>query len=233
MHNLSERLQAVADMVLAGEPVADIGSDHAYLPIFLVKNGSVPWAVAGELGDGPYERAQQAVSQCVLQESINVRQGDGLQVLEFAEVSTVILAGLGGESIVDILDHNWQKSNSFKRFVFQPMSRAGVLRKTLADRGWPILDEKLIMENEHYYLIIKSEPGFQPYKLDELEAEIGPQILKANDSINRGYIASYVEKYGRVYRNLNCSPQPENRALAQEYLEWKQRLEVLLDESHG
>ncbi len=233
MHNLSDRLQAAAEMIIAGEPVADIGSDHAYLPIFLVKNGIVPWAVAGELGDGPYERALQAVSQCVLQESINVRQGDGLQVLGYAEVSTVILAGLGGESIVDILDHNWQKSNSFKRFVFQPMSRAGVLRKTLADRGWPILDEKLIVENEHYYLIINSEPGFQPYQLDDLEAEIGPQIMKANDSIKRGFIASYVEKYEKVYCSLNCSPQPENGVLAQKYLAWKRRLELILDASHG
>ena len=233
MYNLSDRLQAVADLVITGEPVADIGSDHAYLPIYLVRNGMVPWAVAGELGDGPYERAHQALCQSGMQERIKLRQGDGLQVLELGEVSTVIVAGLGGESIADILEHNWQKSNSFKRFILQPMSRAGVLRKTLAAKGWPILDEILIRENEHYYAIILSQPGDQPYELDELEAEIGLQILKANDSKKRGFIASYAEKYEKAYRSLSCSPQPENRVLAQEYLERKQRLEMILDASQG
>lgn len=233
MLNLSERLRAVANLVISGEPVADIGSDHAYLPIFLVKNGIVPWAVAGELGDGPYEHALQSVNQFDLQARIKPRQGDGLQVLKLAEVSTVIIAGMGGESIAAILSCNWPKSNSFKRFIFQPMSRAEVLRKTLADRGWPIIDEILIIENEHYYLIIISEPGFKPYKLNELETEIGPQILQANDSIKRGFIASYAEKYGRVYHSLNNSSQPENRILAQAYLEKKKQLEVLLNANHG
>lgn len=233
MHKLSERLQAVADLVQVGEPAADIGSDHAFLPIFLVQNDIVPWAIAGELGDGPYDRALQAVKQCGLQGQILLRQGDGLQVLALAEVSTVILAGLGGESITAILDYDWQKSISFKRYIFQPMSRAGVLRKTLAEKGWPILHETLIMENEHYYPIIISEPGFQPYLLDELEAEIGPQNLLANNQIKRGFIASYVEKYGKVYNRLNCSSQPENLALAQEYLARQKRLEVLLRASYS
>lgn len=233
MPNLSDRLQAVADLIITGEPVADIGSDHAYLPIFLVQNGMAPWAIAGELGDGPYERALQAISQSGMQGRIELRQGDGLQVLELAEVSTVIIAGLGGESIAAILDHDWQRSNSFKRFILQPMSRAGVLRKVLAAKGWPILDEILIRENEHYYAIILSEPGEQPYPLDELEAEIGPQILKANDSIKRGFITSYAEKYEKAYRSLSVSSQPGNRDLAQEYLERKQRLEMILDASHS
>lgn len=233
MYNLSERLQAIADMVIVGEPVADIGSDHAYLPVFLVENGIVPWAIASELGDGPFERALQSVSRSAMQERIKLRQGDGLQVLARAEVSTVIAAGLGGDSIVAILDYDWQKSNSFKRFILQPMSRAGVVRKKLAGKGWPIIEEKLVMENEQYFPIIISQPGFQPYPLDELEAEIGPQILQANDSIKRGFIANYVEKYEKLYSSLSCSLQPENSVLAQEYLEMKQRLEVILNASHG
>ncbi len=233
MYNLSDRLQAIADMVIAGEPVADIGSDHAYLPLFLVENNVVPWAIAGELGDGPYKRALQALSRSAMQERIELRQGDGLQVLAFAEVSTVIIAGLGGDSIAAILEYDWQKSGSFKRFILQPMSRAGVLRKCLADRGWPIAEEKLVMENEQYFPIIISQPGSQPYQLDELEAEIGPQILQSNDKIKRGLIVSYVEKYGKVYRNLIRSTQPENHVLAQKYLEMIQRLEVILDASHG
>lgn len=232
MPKLSERLQAVADRVKHGEPAADIGSDHAYLPIYLLEQGMVPWAIAGELGDGPYERALQAVKQSNLQEKIYLRQGDGLQVLAAAEVSTVIIAGLGGESIVSILAYDWQKACSFKHFIFQPMSRAGILRKTLAEKGWPILDESLIIENDHYYPIVLSRPGFQPYYLDELQAEIGPQILQADSRAKRGFIASYVEKYGKVYNRLKLSQQPDNIALAQNYLDWKRRLEVLLDASH-
>lgn len=233
MNSLSERLRSIAELVIKGEPAADIGSDHAFLPIYLVSNGIVPWAVAGELGDGPYSRALQAIIQAGLTDRVQARQGDGLQVLASAEVSTIVLAGLGGDSITAILAYDWQKAESFKRFVFQPMSKAGVLRKTLAEQGWSILDEKLIRENEHYYPIILSKPGAESYQLNTLEIEIGPKILLANDRIKRGFIASYVEKYGKVYRNLNNSEKPENKIMAQEYLARKLRLEVLLDASQS
>lgn len=229
MHNLSERLLRIAEQVMKGEPAADIGSDHAFLPIYLIRNDMVPWAVAGELGDGPYERALQAIKQAGLTARIQARQGDGLQVLGNAEVSTVILAGLGGDSIAAILAHDWPKAESYKRFIFQPMSKAGVLRKVLAEKGWPILDETIIRENEHDYPIILSQPGNEIYLLDELEAEIGPKILLANDSMKRGFISSYVEKYWKVYSGLNHSVKPENKALAKEYLARIRRLEVLLD----
>lgn len=233
MNNLSERLHCIAGLVERGEPIADIGSDHAFLPIYLVSMGMVPWAVAGELGDGPYNRALQAIKQADLLDRIQARQGDGLQVLAYAEVSTIILAGLGGDNIAAILAHDWLKAASYKRFIFQPMSKAGVLRKVLAEKGWPILDEKLVRENEHYYPIIQSEPGSEIYQLDELEMEIGPKILLANDDIKKGFISSYVEKYGKVYSNLNSSVKPANKVLAQEYLARKHRLEVLLDASQS
>lgn len=233
MYYLSQRLQAVADLVKVGESMADIGSDHAYLPIFLVGNGLVPWAIASELGDGPYEHTLEAVRCCALQDRIEVRQGDGLQTIGISEVATVVMAGMGGDSIVAILANDWSKASSYKQFIFQPMSRASILRRTLADRGWPIVDEKLLLDNNRYVLIIVSQPGNISYSLDPLEIEIGPEILKADNSLKRGYLLKYVEKYTKVYTNIINSTQAEQRLLANTYRDKLERLELILNASQS
>jgi tRNA (adenine22-N1)-methyltransferase len=233
MDYLSQRLQAVADLIKVGESMADIGSDHAYLPIYLVGKGLIPWAIASELGDGPYERTLDAVRLSALQDYIEVRQGDGLQTIGINEVATVVIAGLGGDSIVTILANDWAKASSYKQFVFQPMSRASVLRKTLADRGWPIVDEKLLWDNNRYVLIIVSQPGNQPYSLDPLEIEIGPEILRADNSLKRGYLFKFVGKYSKVYEQLKNSPQVDQQLLATSYRDKLERLELILNASQS
>ncbi|HPT70636.1 MAG TPA: tRNA (adenine(22)-N(1))-methyltransferase TrmK, partial [Syntrophomonas sp.] len=174
-----------------------------------------------------------AVRNCNLQDHIEVRQGDGLQTLTEGETATIVIAGLGGETIAAILAYDWEKAASYRKYIFQPMTKASVLRRTLADRGWPILQEKLLRDNDHYVVIIVSQPGSTPYCLDELEAEIGREALKADDQIKREYLFKFMEKYTKIYESLKNSTRQDNQLLASSCRDKLERLELILDASHG
>lgn len=232
MEQLSPRLQAIASLVIPGKSMADIGSDHAQLPLYLIENDLVPYAVAGELGDGPYRRALAAARSHRLGDRIEVRQGDGIQPLAVGETATVVIAGLGGESIAEILAYDWCKSESFEKFILQPMTRPAVLRRTLAQRGWPILEEKLLLDRDRFVVIIVSQPGSTPYSLDSLEAEIGGEALKADDTVKREYLYQFAEKYTKIYASLNYANRRDTQQLAVACREKLERLERILNGSY-
>jgi len=209
----------VADMIQAGQTVADIGADHAQLAIYLAEHNIAPSIIIGELSDGPYTRACRAVKGSTAGHRIEVRQGNGLQILSKGEVNCVVLAGMGGDTIIDILAYDWDKAASFQSYVFQPMSKAEVLRQRLASRGWIIEDERLVEEHGRIYLIVTCHPGNCPYHLNGLELELGPVILKADSEIKRQYIARYLQKCRQIYMELQQSPLHRNRILANIYRE--------------
>lgn len=227
------RLKAVADMLIKNEPAADIGADHAWLSIYLIKNKLAPKVIIGELGDGPLSRAAQAVEQSGLQGRIELRQGDGLQVLKAGEVASVALAGMGGDTLVEILAYDWDKTRSFKRLVFQPMTRSGVLRRALAAQGWRIIDERVLQENGRFFVVIAGEPGNSPYELDDLEIDIGPFILKADNNIKKQYMKYCLQKYHKIFKQLSCFKSGQNQNLLFAYQYKIKRLEAILSAEQG
>jgi tRNA (adenine22-N1)-methyltransferase len=231
MNDTFKRLATIADMVIKGEKVADIGADHALLPIYLIENQIAPQVIIGELGDGPYLRAWNAVQASSVHKSIELRQGDGLQVLHHGEAKSVVLAGMGGDTMVEILAHDWNKAASFRRFVFQPMSKAQVLRQRLASRGWIIEDERLGSENGRFFQVIAVRPANCPYILTDLEMEIGVAALRVDDELKREFIQVHLQKYQRIYQDLMGSPLHRNRLLAENYKGKIERLEEILGAS--
>ena len=227
---ITDRLLAISKMIIVGQTAADIGSDHVRLPIYLVENGIVPGVIATELADGPFLRAQEAIINSSCKDVIELRQGDGLQALQKGEAATVIIAGMGGDTICSILSHDWDKAASFRRFVFQPMSRAYRLRVALAEQGWPILDEMLVTENKRIFAIICSTPGKTPYRLSRLELDIGPIILLARDSeVGKLYLGQWMAKYKAICQSLSQSNTWENRSLILDYEQRITALEVIID----
>ncbi|MCX5780384.1 MAG: class I SAM-dependent methyltransferase [Firmicutes bacterium] len=221
------RLKAVANMVIKGAKVADIGADHAQLSVYLIEQQISPRVIIGELGDGPFARSCQAIEACGLQNSIELRQGSGLQVLDSGEVSTVVLAGMGGDTMVEILADDWDKAASFLRFVFQPMSKAEVLRRRLASRGWIISEERLVAENGRVYLVMSIRPAHCPYHLTDLEFALGPKILKADNDIKKHYIQAGVQNYQQIEQQLRQSPLRRHQVEAQDYQDKIRRLEEI------
>ncbi len=233
MTTLSRRLEILANLVEPGRTVADIGSDHAALALYLAENNISPRVIVSELGDGPYNRASQAVEYSQFRSRISLRQGNGLQVLLPGEVDIIVLAGMGGDTIVEILSHDWPKSASYNRYLFQPMSKSSVLRQTLAEQGWLIEDEKLVKDNHRIFTVIAARPLQHSYQLTDLEQEIGPVILRTNDNLKREYLRQKLIKWRRIYDTMMAAGQPYLISLAEVYRDRIIQVEEILNGSDG
>ncbi|OMF34204.1 tRNA (adenine-N(1))-methyltransferase [Paenibacillus sp. FSL H8-0548] len=156
MLKLSKRLQLIADYVTAGSRVADIGSDHAMLPVYLLQSGKSPSAIAGELNRGPYEAAKKQGADAGLSAQLTVRQGDGLNVLQIGEADTVTIAGMGGSLMSDILEagHALNKLEGVKELVLQPNVGEEIVREWLLKHDWFLAGETIIEEDGKIYEIM-------------------------------------------------------------------------------
>lgn len=215
-------------MLEPGTPAADIGADHALLAIYLAEQQIAPRVIATELGDGPYRRLVKAVDASPYANLIEVRQGDGLQPLREGEVANVIVAGMGGETIAEILSHDWVKAGSFSCFVLQPMSRPGALRGVLANQGWEIREERLVWQNQRFFSIMKAVPGNHPYRLTPLEMEAGPILLRQADPLAQAYRWQLRKKYQQLRDSLLLGKTLPTNGLLTEVEEKLKELEVYL-----
>ncbi|EGL19932.1 MULTISPECIES: tRNA (adenine(22)-N(1))-methyltransferase TrmK [unclassified Paenibacillus] len=154
MVKLSQRLLEIAKKVPQGAKLADIGSDHALLPTFLVQQGTVPSAVAGEVNRGPAEAAQRQVRDANLSGQIEVRLGDGLSVLRPGEVDAVTIAGMGGALIASILDAGEDNLAGVTTLILQPNVGEDIVRKWLRSHGWHLADETILEEDGKIYEIL-------------------------------------------------------------------------------
>ena len=156
MH-LDKRLQAVAALVPKGSRFADIGTDHAYLPVWLVEQGVIVSAVAGDIATGPCQAARTTVAMHGAADKIAVRQGSGLAVLVPGEVDCIAICGMGGSTIISILEADKATAQAAQRLVLQPMAGAAALRRYLVEQGWRLVAEDLVDDPPHFYEIICAE----------------------------------------------------------------------------
>ncbi|WP_305886488.1 tRNA (adenine(22)-N(1))-methyltransferase TrmK [Pseudomonas sp. Irchel 3H3] len=178
-HTLSMRLERVAAHVPAGARLADIGSDHGYLPVALMRRGAITAAVAGELAATPFHSAQRTVRDNGLQACISVRLANGLAALEAAdEISALTICGMGGETIRDILERGKTRLSGQERLILQPNGGEQPLRQWLMDNGYSILCEEVLRENRFDYEIIVAErTGPVSYSPEQLY--FGPLQMQA------------------------------------------------------
>ncbi|WP_459499408.1 tRNA (adenine(22)-N(1))-methyltransferase [Bacillus sp. C1] len=195
---LSKRLEEVVREIPVGSTVADIGSDHAYLPCYTIINGIATKAVAGEVVDGPFRSAQATVAESGLQEKVDVRKGNGLAVITPGEVDVITIAGMGGALIRDILEDGKEKLNGVTRLILQPNIAAHHIREWFIKNGWELIHEKIIKEDGKIYEILVGEKGdpLTPYH-DDKQAElfIGPFLMKEKS-------AAFIEKWENELKNF-------------------------------
>lgn len=175
---LSPRLQAVADLVPQGAVLADIGTDHGYLPAALLQQGRITRAIAGDYNRGPYLSACQLAAEQGLEERMSVRLGNGLSVLQPGEADTVSICGMGGQLMLEILAAAPEVLAQVRRLILQPQRHNDRLRNWLAEHDWRIVEERLVEDNGHIFEIIAAERG--EMQLSRAEAEFGPLLLAAN-----------------------------------------------------
>lgn len=173
------RLERVAAQVPAGARLADIGSDHGYLPVALLRRGVIDAAVAGEVAPTPFHAALRSVRDSGLEQRISVRLANGLAAIEPADgITAISLCGMGGETIRDILDRGQARLSGQERLILQPNGGEQPLRQWLMDHGYRIVAEEVLHENRFDYEIIVAEPtGPVSYSAEELY--FGPLQLQA------------------------------------------------------
>lgn len=168
MIQLDKRLSAVAALVRHGSRLADIGTDHAYLPVYLVQTGHCPSAIASDIGAGPLEAARHTVTAAALESKIALRLGDGLSTVAAAEVDDIAIAGMGGETIAAILETAPFVRDDRLRLILQPMTRAEDLRRWLLNNGFTVREEHLVRDKRHLYPVLAAEYTAAPPPQDEL-----------------------------------------------------------------
>ncbi|WP_434511421.1 tRNA (adenine(22)-N(1))-methyltransferase [Desulfitobacterium sp. AusDCA] len=174
--DLGPRLLLVASFVPDQAKLGDIGTDHAYLPIFLWENKKIAQAIAVDVHEGPYQSAQAAIHSRGLDQWIDVRLGDGLKPIQPGEVEALTLAGMGGNTMLDIFSASPDVLAQVGTLVLQPQGAEGKVRKSLLDSGWLLQDEQLIAEEGRIYGVIVFS-RFEGKRLKEL-SELKDQWLK-------------------------------------------------------
>ncbi len=184
---LSNRLRMIADKIPSGSRLADIGSDHALLPVYLAENGRITYAIAGEINDGPWEAADKQIGQAGLRGIIEARKGDGLDVIAPGEVDVISIAGMGGSLIVQILsqgrnrEQHLNKFLSVKRLVLQPNVGEDQVRRWLVDNQWVLIYEDILEEDHQTYEILTADK------------------LPDSETINKSLYSSYSTACGFIF----------------------------------
>lgn len=180
---LGPRLAAIAELVLAGQPLADIGTDHGRLPTALVLAGRVPWAVACDRSLAPLARARVTVERAGAADRVQLRLGEGLAPLAAGEVATVVIAGMGAPTMLAILAADHERTRSLTRLILQPNFGHEQLRRGLSDVGLALVEERLVVERGRFHGILVAETGAAGVQLDELQCLVGPHLLRRGGAL--------------------------------------------------
>lgn len=211
MIKLSQRLQAIADLVPDGARVADIGTDHGFLPCYLVQQCQVEQAIACDVNDQPLALAQKNVEDYQLTDRVTTRLGNGLTVLEPGEVSVVTIAGMGGSLMLEILEAAPAVVDRLQRIILQPNVGAEAVRIWAEKNRWHVVQEALIRENERFYVIIALEPGRNLEPMSAAELCLGPVLLAEQHPLLGAYVSEEWEKAQYVLEQLAQSDSEESR----------------------
>lgn len=213
---LSQRLLTLARFVTPGSRVADVGTDHALLPCYLVKEGIAPFVVGTDIHKGPYEAAVKAVENQQLSKRIEIRLGDGLKPVKPQEVEEVVLAGIGGSTMEDIFTESPDVVLKLRKLILQPMNGSERIRRWLVLKGWAITAEELLKEDGRIYEFIVAQKGASP-ELSEIEYMYGPLLIKNKHPLLEEVLEKELKKMQEVLIQLAKSESMEAQFRQREF----------------
>lgn len=200
---LSKRLQAVANLLSEGLRVADVGTDHGYIPIYLVESGKCPSAYAMDINDGPILRAKEHIEMHGLQDKITVRKSDGVRALKTGECDSVNIAGMGGALAIHIMEDGKEVFKNLQEFVLQPQSELDKVRKYLCDNMYRIVDEDMVLEDGKYYPMMKVVNG-ETEVYSEAELRYGKKLIERRHPVLRQFLEKEMSAKKQIIENLQC-----------------------------
>jgi len=211
--SLSPRLRAIGDAVLPGEPVADIGTDHAKLPIALVASQRVPKAIACDRAFGPLAVARRALEKEARSE-IELRAGEGLAPIRPGEVATLILAGMGAATIRRILSAHPEVVAATKRLVLQPNTDWAMVRAHVAAEGWGLDAEVLVEDAGKYYVVLSIDPTERrQVSWSESDLRLGPHLRRARAPAFISYLEARIQQVQNALSSASAAHTQDSPGL--------------------
>ncbi len=224
---LSNRLRTLAHMVTKGSVVADVGCDHAYVSIYLMEQGIAKGVIAMDINKGPLSKAKENIEAHHLAECIETRLSDGLQKLKPGEVDTLLIAGMGGALIKNILSAREDVVEEVKEMILSPHSEIFLVREYLREHGFYITEENMLKEDGKYYMMLKASKDNETFSQSEGEDELttsicdrfGKYLLEHRNSVLNEYLHVELTKRKKIARQLSEKSE-----------EYRQRLRELENE---
>ncbi len=210
---LSGRMERLASKVTKGSRLADVGTDHGYIPISLILRGQIQAAVAMDIGQGPLERAKKHIQAYGLDTYIKTRLSDGLSELAPGEADTVLIAGMGGALTVRILENGGHCLGTVRELILQPQSEIFKVRAWLCENGFVITEEDIVLDMGKYYPIIKAVHG-RSLSMSRAELAYGSAGLQKSPAVLYEYLQKELAKKKYIIEMLEQNGQRDSvRAL--------------------
>jgi tRNA (adenine22-N1)-methyltransferase len=222
MLKISDRLIQVAGLVPEGARLADVGTDHGYVPIWLLQNKRIASAIAMDVNRGPLLRAAENRDKYGFKDKIELRLSDGLEKLEPGEADAVLIAGMGGPLMVRILDEGRGRMSDVSSWILQPQSEIPSVRRYLITHDFQIVDEIMLMDDGKYYMAMRAVPG-QEAAWSETEYLFGKQLLRNRHPVLRAIL----EKEKNIYTGILNQLEESHQTGTSRYSEVKTYLEEL------
>lgn len=228
---LSKRLQAVADLVSEGQIVADVGTDHGYIPIYLLETKKCEKAIAMDINKGPLLRAKEHIAEHGLNQKIQVKLSDGVKALSAGECDCVVVAGMGGALAVKIMEEGREVFKSLREFVLQPQSELAKVRQYLWENEYCVIAEDMVLEDGKFYPMMKVKSGSSnPYT--QVELRYGRELLMQKHPILKIFLEKEMQTKEMIRGNLESESgehiENRKRELQEELLLVKEALKVYL-----
>lgn len=206
---MTPRLLCVASFVEKCATVADVGTDHAYIPVWLVQQKIAERAIAMDINKGPIMRAEENIEKFALETKISTRLSNGMEKLMPGEADTVVIAGMGGMLINEILDGAKHLYSSVHRYILQPMTAVEETRKYLQQNGFLIENEKLARENEKIYCVLSVVRGTMKTE-EEIGYYVGRKLIENRDPLLLAYLDGKIYEYDKAIASLKKSVGDKN-----------------------
>ncbi|CEK30317.1 SAM-dependent methyltransferase [[Clostridium] sordellii] len=201
---LTDRLLKIASLVGENKKIADIGTDHGYIPVYLLNNNKIDYAILADVNKGPLENARKEVKHNKLENKVDLRLGSGLEVLKINEVDEIIIAGMGGILISELLNVKKDVSQSVEKLILQPMQAQSELRKYLYNNGYEIINEVLVKEDFRIYEIIETKyTGKDTVVTDDIYYEVGKKLIENKDDLLEEFLSKKINAYKGLLDKLD------------------------------
>jgi tRNA (adenine22-N1)-methyltransferase len=225
--NLSPRLTMIADFVPEGDALADVGCDHGWLGLSLLAAGKIPAVIGCDLREGPIEGAREHARLTGLSDRASFRLSDGLDGLEAGEAKTLVISGMGGALMAEILLREKDKTKSFKTLILEPQKEQPLVRKAVRELGFVITDERMAVERGKYYPVIKASAREEreTEKKNGAKAEdrtlaadgirredaYGPVLIRRRDPVLKQYLLLREAADTKMLEGTKSSTNPDAR----------------------